>query len=126
MEHSTNIKRYGSTNSGSHHWIMQRLSALALIPVVLWLLFIIAKMVHDPVGYLPRIFMSPVNSIVAILLIVLSMYHGMLGIKVIIEDYVTCKYSKNILIIGTYFLSGLTAISGIVAIIYCHVYMLPL
>ena len=32
-------KGLGSAHDGTHHWIMQKVTAIALVPLVLWLVF---------------------------------------------------------------------------------------
>lgn len=109
-----------STKTGSHHFIMQRVSALALLPLIIWLVFSFVRILQDPTGYLPVFFAYPFNAIMAILLLSASLYHGSLGMRVIIEDYVSCKMSMHLLIVLVHFISFATAVAGIVSILRLH------
>ncbi len=109
-----------ATKTGSHHFIMQRVSALALIPLIIWLVCSFVQILQDPAGYLPVFFAYPFNAIMAILLLSISLYHGSLGMRVIIEDYVSGKMSMHLLIVLVHFISFATAVAGIVSILRLH------
>lgn len=109
-----------STKTGAHHWLNQRISAIFLIPLVLWLVFSFVKIIGDPQGYLPVFFAYPVNAIMGILFFCASLYHGSLGMRVIIEDYVSNKVKMHFYIMLIHFISIVTAVAVITAIIRLH------
>lgn len=78
----------GSAHNGVQHWWMQRLSAVALVPLTLW--FIAAIIAHTGADY--PIFIAwmrnPISSILMVLLLIAVFYHAALGLQVIVEDYV--------------------------------------
>jgi succinate dehydrogenase / fumarate reductase membrane anchor subunit len=114
------VKGLGSAKNGTHHWIMQRLTAVALIPLVIWFvtLAIRASISADQfIDYLH----APFNAIVMILFLGVGLYHGCLGMKVIIEDYVHCPCGKIFLIIALNFVTVVTTVAVIVSIIYTHI-----
>ncbi len=116
----TKIKISPSTKTGAHHWLMQRISALALIPLIIWLVFSFVQILEDPQGYLPTFFAYPFNAIMGILLIITSLYHGSLGMRVIIEDYISNKMTMHLLIMTVHFISIATAVAGVIAILRLH------
>jgi succinate dehydrogenase / fumarate reductase membrane anchor subunit len=78
----------GSAKDGTHHFWVQRVSAIALVPLTLWFVFSVAKLhganfeqVHWWVSY-------PAVAITLVLFIATALYHSMLGVQVVIEDYV--------------------------------------
>ena len=109
-----------STKTGSHHWLMQRFSAVALIPLVIWLVLSFVQIAQDPEGYLPVFFAYPFNAMMGILLICTSLYHGSLGMRVVIEDYVSNKTKMYFYITLTHFISIATAVSVVISIIRLH------
>ncbi len=109
-----------SSKTGAKHYIMQRVSALALIPLIIWLAASFVGILQDPQNYLPTFFAYPFNAIMSILLISTSLYHGSLGMKVIFEDYVANKMAAYLLIVTIHFISIATAVAGIVAILRLH------
>ena len=88
----------GSAREGSHHWWMQRVSAVALVPLTIFawssLPFIMETNHADFIAWLG----SPTVAISAILFVLTSFYHAALGIQVIIEDYVTAEGLKLALV----------------------------
>ena len=114
------IKIAPSTKTGALHWIHQRISAVAMIPMIIWLSISGVQIAQDPQGYLPVFFAYPLNAVMAILLIMTSLYHGSLGMRVVIEDYISNKMKMHFYIIAIYLLSFATAIAGILAVIRLH------
>jgi len=109
-----------STKTGFHHWLVQRVSAVALIPLIIWLVLSLVEIALDPAGYLPVFFAYPFNAFMAILLFTTSLYHGSLGMRVIIEDYVTNKVKIHFYIMLVNFISITTATAVVLAILKLH------
>jgi len=110
------VKGLGSAKEGTTHFWHQRLTALVLIPLVLWFGFSIAAMPVDHVtltGWVAH----PAVAIALILLILASFYHSQLGLQIIIEDYVSTHSIRTVSIILTNFLCLLFAIIGVVAVL---------
>ena len=114
------IKIAPATKTGAHHWILQRISAIALIPLILWLVASFVQILADPEGYLPVFFAYPINAVMGILLISTSLYHGSLGMRVIIEDYVSNKVKMHACIMIIHFISIATAVAAIISILRLH------
>ena len=109
-----------STKTGSHHWIMQKVTSVALIPLVIWLLYSIVMIVQDVDANLAVFFAYPFNAILSIILIAVSLYHGALGMTVVFEDYIANKAKRLIAVYFVNFLSILTGVAAIFAIIRLH------
>lgn len=107
----------GSAKSGLHHWIIQRITAIALIPLSLWFVYAFIVLVtgsyEQALGWLS----SPWTVTFAILFIVLMFYHGYLGLQVIIEDYVYQPSYKWALLISVKFMSVLMAVLASLSIL---------
>ncbi len=114
------IKIAPSTKTGSHHWYMQKVSAIALIPLILWLAYSFITVIQDVEANMSVFFAYPFNAVMGVLLISVALYHGSLGFQVIFEDYVSCKLKRKILITATHFLSITTAVAAILAILRLH------
>ncbi|MDX2050508.1 MAG: succinate dehydrogenase, hydrophobic membrane anchor protein [Rickettsiaceae bacterium] len=93
-------KNLGSSGHGSEHWIMQRMSALLLIPLILWLIYFIYEVLNSDHNEITDKIASPSNIAPLLLIALTSIYHSTLGMQVVIEDYVSCKCVRNFLIIG--------------------------
>jgi succinate dehydrogenase / fumarate reductase, membrane anchor subunit len=72
-----------------HHWRNQRLTALVLIPLTLW--FVISMFVHmgDSRAQIAAWLSRPVEGLLMAALVLAVLYHMALGVRVVIEDYVT-------------------------------------
>jgi succinate dehydrogenase / fumarate reductase membrane anchor subunit len=83
-----NVRGLGSAKSGVHHFIIERLTALALIPLGLWFVIsILGKLLDGKVSSLVLWLESPFNTILLALFVFFSFWHSMGGVQVIIEDY---------------------------------------
>lgn len=109
-----------STKTGFEHWLAQRVSAVALIPLAIWLILSFIKIAIDPESFLPVFFAYPFNAVMSILFFAVSFYHGSLGMRVIIEDYVTNKAKVHFYIMVINFASILSAFVVILAILKLH------
>lgn len=109
-----------STKTGSASWLAQRASAIALIPLIIWLVLSVIQIIVDPINFMPIFFAYPLNAFMGILFVACSLYHGSLGMKEVIEDYVHSKIKKHFYIMLIYFISIVTATAAIVAILRLH------
>jgi len=107
----------GSAKSGLHHWIAQRVTALALIPLSLWFVYAFIVLITAPYDYARAWLSSPWAVTLSSLFIIFMFYHGYLGIRVIVEDYVPQTLIKWALIIGTKIFSVLMTVLGIISIL---------
>ena len=78
----------GSAKEGVEHWWMERVSAVALVPLTLW--FVASIIAHTGSDYATFIawLRTPLANILMILLVIALFYHTALGLQVVIEDYV--------------------------------------
>jgi succinate dehydrogenase / fumarate reductase membrane anchor subunit len=110
------VKGLGSAKDGTSHFWHQRLTAIALIPLVLWFAFGLASLPTD-YDSLTAYIQQPVIAVALILLIVMLFYHAQLGLQTVLEDYVSSHAKRTLMIISTGFLFLICALVGIVAVI---------
>jgi succinate dehydrogenase / fumarate reductase membrane anchor subunit len=111
--HLARVRGLGSAKEGSHHWWMQRLTAIALIPLTVWFAISIIGIVGADHAAVVNWFSSPVISIFMILFVSTMVYHSTLGVQVVIEDYIHKERWKFGLLIALKFF-GITL--GVVAV----------
>lgn len=82
------VRGLGSAKSGTHHWWLQRLTAIAMLLLMIW--FVVSMLTIAGAGYDEAIVWvrQPLVSILFLVLIGTAFYHMRLGIQVVIEDYV--------------------------------------
>lgn len=106
----------GTAKDGTHHWWMQRVTSVALVPLVLW--FAISMLAYSRVdhetfqGWLGH----PVNAGLMIALLAAMFYHAKLGAQVIIEDYVHPESAKIAALLIVQFLLFLLGAIAIVSV----------
>jgi succinate dehydrogenase / fumarate reductase membrane anchor subunit len=112
-------KGLGSAKSGLAHWWVQRVTAVALIPLVIWFVVNIIQAVGTE-DHLLAFARTPLNAIMMVLFLVTSFYHASLGMQVVIEDYVHCHTMKVISVVGVQLLCLVSAVAGTVAVLALH------
>ncbi len=109
----------GSAKDGTGHWWAQRVSAVALVPLGLWFVFGLAALIggggSDYLSVVDWIG-DPVNAVALILFIATLCYHSMLGIQVVIEDYVH-GWVKVASLLLQKFAHAIAAAAGIFAVL---------
>jgi len=82
------VRGLGSAKSGSHHWLIQRMTAVGNLVLVLWFVISLVRLPgldHDAVvAWLS----GPLAAVPMMLLIVSIFWHLRIGMQVMIEDYV--------------------------------------
>jgi len=107
----------GSAKDGLHHWWAQRLTAIALIPLVVWFAVSLVMMRGADYEVVRAWIGSPLVMVLLILTIAVGLHHGQLGLQVVIEDYVHQDGWKLALIIAVRFIAVLFGLAAIVAIL---------
>ncbi len=78
----------GSAKSGVHHWWVQRLTALALVPLTVWVVFAVTGAADGGYTEIRAWLADPLNASLMVAWTVTMLYHAQLGLQVVIEDYV--------------------------------------
>lgn len=107
----------GSAKQGVHHWWAQRITALALIPLVVWFAVSLVLMSGADYGAVRAWIRSPVVMVLLILTIAVGLHHAQLGLQVVIEDYVHADGAKLALIVLCRFIAVVFGLAAIVAIL---------
>ena len=116
----------GPGHEGVGHWKLQRLTAIANVPLVLWFIVSAVTLSGATYGEVVGWLASPVTATLMVLLVISVFYHARLGLQVIVDDYVHQEGAKMATSIGlTLALFGL-AVACIVAILRVSLGTLPL
>jgi len=107
----------GSAKQGVHHWWAQRITAIALIPLVVW--FAVSLLMMSGAEYeVVRAWLgAPVVMVLLILTIAVGLHHAQLGMQEVIEDYVHSDGWKLALIVLVPFVAVLFGLAAIIAIL---------
>jgi succinate dehydrogenase / fumarate reductase membrane anchor subunit len=107
----------GSARDGTAHWWAQRVSAVALLPLTLWLLFSLVALPDFAYFTVRSWLAAPVSGFFTVLTVAVLAYHAYLGTVEIVEDYVHSAGAKlmSLLLLG--FLCALAGGAGIFAVL---------
>ena len=111
------VRGLGSAKEGVHHWWAQRLTALALVPLVLWFVASVAGLAGAEFAAVRGWIGQPVTAILLVLLIVATFHHMQLGMQVVIEDYVHAEWLKITSIVLVKFASVFLAVAAVFAVL---------
>ncbi len=107
----------GSAKEGVHHFWMQRLTALALIPLTLWFVFSVADLSGGSYTAVLRWVREPATAVALVLFLAALLYHSMLGVQVVIEDYIAHEGWKLTGLVLSKFLHLAVAVASIFAVL---------
>ncbi len=82
------VRGTGSSGEGSHHWRSQRYSALILLLMTAWILWLGVSLAGADYASASATMSSFFNAGMVILFAGTVFYHAQLGLQVVIEDYV--------------------------------------
>ncbi len=114
------VRGLGSAKEGVQHWWVQRVTALALIPLGLWFVISIIFMAGADHADMVEWISSPFSAAIALLVIVATFWHAMLGVQVVIEDYVHKEAMKIALLLavkGLLLLLGLACALSVIVLL---------
>lgn len=107
----------GSAKHGVGHWLAERVSSVALIPLTLWGVYsalVIARSGYDgAVAWLG----SPLNAVLLSLLLAIAFHHMHMGMRVIVEDYIHKPSSKFLLLLANAAVCGLGGALAVFAVL---------
>ena len=106
----------GSGKTGTEHFWIQRVTAIALALLVPWLIGVLVSMAGADADAARAMLARPWNAILMTAFAVAMFWHAKLGIQVVIEDYVHTRASEVTLQLLNTFLCTLGAIASVYAI----------
>lgn len=106
----------GSARDGTGHWWLQRLTAIALVPLAIAFLVPFIGVADGDWQSARALYAQPLHAVVAMLFIGTAIYHLALGLRVVIEDYVHHGVWKTALLIGNALGCSLLGVVGIFSI----------
>ena len=102
------VRGLGSAKDGTDHFWRQRLTAVANVPLILFLIWLIISLIGATHAQVVSALANPFIAIILLATIVSVCWHMKLGMQIIIEDYVHSEGSKIILVIlNSFFCFGL-------------------
>lgn len=111
------VRGLGSAKKGTEHFWLQRVTAIANIPLSIF--FLASLVVHSGADYQATLayFSHPVVAVIMLLLILSAVWHAKLGLQTVIEDYVHGEAQKLTAIVLNNFFTLIVGIASILAIV---------
>jgi succinate dehydrogenase / fumarate reductase, membrane anchor subunit len=107
----------GSAKEGVHHWWVQRLTSVALVPLSVWFVVSVLSLPaldHATVAaWIGQLW----TAVFLILLVLTAAWHSQLGVRVVVEDYVHGSGAKALTLALVTFFHVMVAAAGVVAIL---------
>lgn len=110
-------KGLGSAHHGSEHYFMHGVTTIANIPLVLWVMYSIFSLKNASYGDVVSWMTHPVSIVAAVLFVLITFKHFVLELQVVYEDYISCKATRMVAVLGTKLTFLILGITGIVSIL---------
>jgi succinate dehydrogenase / fumarate reductase membrane anchor subunit len=111
------VRGLGSAKDGTHHFWYQRITAIVLVPLILWICYSLIRMTTMEYESVLIWISSPINTLLLLALVIAVFFHALLGIQVVIEDYIHTEWQKIASIILVKFLVFLAGMASVLAIV---------
>lgn len=107
----------GTAHDGLHHWWLQRVTSVALVPLTLW--FVVALLVLPVADHAAVVawIARPWNTVLMALFVVVVTQHSWLGVQVVIEDYVHGHGMKFFALLTSSFAHAIVAMACVYAVL---------
>jgi succinate dehydrogenase / fumarate reductase membrane anchor subunit len=107
----------GAAGEGVGHWWTQRVTSVALVLLGLWFVFELVRMPDLSYATVTSWIASPFTAVLLSLLIGTMVHHSLLGVQVVVEDYVSHHGAKIVTMLLLSFLHYGLAALGIFAVL---------
>lgn len=107
----------GSAKSGVHHWWLQRLTSVALVPLTVW--FTVSLLSLPSLDHVTVVawMAQSWTALLLILLVLVATWHSQLGLRVVVEDYVHNTGVRTLTLVTLTFVHAFLAVAGVFAIL---------
>jgi succinate dehydrogenase / fumarate reductase membrane anchor subunit len=107
----------GSAKGGTHHFWLQRLTAIALVPLTVWFALSVASLATVDLPAVVTWMKSPLSALLMLSFLLAGFWHMKLGLQVVIEDYVHSEWRKVTCLILNNLISMFLALAATLAVL---------
>jgi succinate dehydrogenase / fumarate reductase membrane anchor subunit len=112
------VSGLGSAKSGTHHFIVQRVTGVALVLLTIWIVGFALSLVHAAdYAHAREMLHHAFAAAGMIAFVVVAFWHAQLGLQVVIEDYVHTRWLEIASQLAVKFVCAGAALAGVVAVI---------
>jgi succinate dehydrogenase / fumarate reductase membrane anchor subunit len=107
----------GSAQSGVGHWWTQRVTAVALVALGIWFVILVLGLLHADYATARTTVAQPWNALLLVAFIIAAFWHAVLGLQVVIEDYVHTRWLEVASLLAIKFLAVLGGLASVLAVL---------
>lgn len=107
----------GSAQSGVGHWWTQRITAAGLIFLGIWFVIFVLGLLHADFATAKAAVAKPWNALLLIAFSLSTFWHAVLGLQVVIEDYVHTRWMEVTSLVLIKFVAVLGALASVLAVL---------
>lgn len=107
----------GAAKLGAGHWISERVSSIALVPLTLWAAYGVLRLAAGDYAIAVRWVSDPLNATLLALTFVVAFWHMHSGMRVVVEDYIEKTLTRSALLILNLFVCGLAGALAVFSIL---------
>lgn len=111
------VRGLGAAKSGVHHWWAERVTSIALIPLTLWFVWSVIRLLGAPHEAIGDWMASPVTIVLMLSLVLVTFHHMQLGLQVVIDDYVHVETTRFALVLVVKGVAAFLALLCVVSIL---------
>ena len=97
--HLGRARGMGAAKSGIHHWWVERVTAIALVPLTVWFIYAVLHLLGSDQVRVRHFMANPLNTTLMLATVVMTFHHMQLGLQVIMEDYIDSQKWQAIAIL---------------------------
>jgi succinate dehydrogenase / fumarate reductase membrane anchor subunit len=107
----------GSAKQGVHHWWMQRLTSVALVPLSIWFVVSLLSLPSFDHATVVAWMAQSWTALLLILLVLVAAWHSQLGVREVVEDYVHGAGARTVTLVSVTFAHTLIGAAGVFAVL---------
>ena len=107
----------GSAKDGTSHWWMQRVSSVLLAPLSIWFLLCALPLLGADYADARVWLAQPLNALLILALVLAVIYHALLGVQVVVEDYIHTRWLEVAVLTSVRLLAFLAALATSLAVV---------
>jgi succinate dehydrogenase / fumarate reductase membrane anchor subunit len=107
----------GSAKHGAGHWVSERVTAIALVPLTVWMVYGILRLAAGDYGFAVHWVQDPLNATLVVLTFAISFWHMHSGLRVVVEDYIHKTLTKTTLLLINLFICGFAGALAVFSIL---------
>ncbi|WP_115046442.1 succinate dehydrogenase, hydrophobic membrane anchor protein [Xanthomonas arboricola] len=110
------VRGLGAAKTGTEHFVLQRLTATALVVLAIWFLVFVLSLLGSDYPTAVAAVSRPWNAVLLVGFLVAMFWHAQLGLQVVLEDYIHNSLLALALQTTVKFIAVLGAIVSIFAV----------